>query len=147
MNRQEDFLSIDASERLLTQAVASLGPKQRREFKDASVIDIANQLLSPDISAVCTLSNLCVSPMARRQGLAAKLCKEAERIAKEVLRFSDIYLRVEVVNAAARRLYEEKLGYQCVFGINSTTTLRVDGIVGRFVEVETDMLVMTKKLS
>ena len=146
MDRQEDFLSVEASERLITQAVASLGPKQRREFKDASVIDVTNQLLSPDISAVCTLSNLCVSPMARRQGLAAALCIEAERIAKEGLGFSDLYLRVEVENAAAKRLYEEKLGYNCAFGVKSTTTLRVDGSAGRFVEVKTDMLVMKKKL-
>lgn len=146
MDRQQDFLSIEASERLLTQAVASLGPKQRREFKDASVIDIANQLLSPDITAVCTLSNLCVSPMARRRGLAAKLCIEVERIAKEVLGFSDIYLRVELANMAAKKLYEEKLGYESVFNIDSTTTLRVDANAGSFVEVDTDMVVMRKKL-
>ena len=146
MDRQQDFLSIEASERLLTQAVTSLGPKQRREFKDASVIDIANQLLSPDITAVCTLSNLCVSPMARRRGLAAKLCIEVERIAKEVLGFSDIYLRVELANMAAKKLYEEKLGYESVFNIDSTTTLRVDANAGSFVEVDTDMVVMRKKL-
>ncbi|KAL7446398.1 hypothetical protein ACHAXH_008101 [Discostella pseudostelligera] len=146
MDRQQDFLSIEASERMLTQAVATLGPKQRREFKDASVIDTANQLLSPDITAVCTLSNLCVSPMARRQGLAAKLCNEAERIARDVFGFSDIYLRVELANDAAKRLYEEKLCYESVFDVNSTTTLRVDGIAGCFVEVDTDMLVMRKKL-
>ena len=146
MDRQQDFLSIEAWERLLTQAVASLGPKQRREYKDASVIDIANQLLSPDITAVCTLSNLCVSPMARRRGLAAKLCIEVERIAKEVLGFSDIYLRVELANMAAKKLYEEKLGYESVFNIDSTTTLRVDANAGSFVEVDTDMVVMRKKL-
>ncbi len=36
------LLSAKESKTALTKAVSSLGPKQRREYKDASVIDIAN---------------------------------------------------------------------------------------------------------
>lgn len=140
LDMQKDILSADASERMLTQAVASLGPKQRREYKDASVIDIANNLLPPDISAVVSLSNLCVSPSARRKGIAAKLCNEAERVAKEELGFEDIFLRVEKENDAAKRLYEEKLGYECVYEVDSATALRVDVNTGSFVEVESDIV-------
>lgn len=146
LDMQKDILSADASERMLTQAVASLGPKQRREYKDASVIDIANNLLPPDISAVVSLSNLCVSPSARRKGIAAKLCNEAERVAKEELGFEDIFLRVEKENDAAKRLYEEKLGYECVYEVDSATALRVDVNTGSFVEVESDIVVLKKKI-
>mmetsp|Transcript_11010 Transcript_11010/g.27083 ORF Transcript_11010/g.27083 Transcript_11010/m.27083 type:complete len:306 (+) Transcript_11010:180-1097(+) len=146
LDRQKDILSADASEFYLTQAVASMGPKQRREYKDASVIDIANQLLPPDISAVCSLSNLCVSPAARRKGLAAKLCNEAMRVAKEEWEFDDIFLRVEASNEAAKTLYEEKLGYESVFEVGSATALRVDGTTGTFVEVESDIVILKNKL-
>lgn len=146
LDKQDDILSADASEFKLTQAVASLGPKQRREFKNASVIDIANQLLPPDISAVAVLANLCVSPTARRKGIAAKLCNEAERLAKEELGFDDMFLRVEAENEAAKRLYEEKLGYECVLEAEGATALRVDGNAGTFVEVSSDIVVLKKKI-
>lgn len=140
-----DLLSADESEFRLTQAVASLGPKQRREYKDASVLDIARELLPPEVSAVCSLSNLCTSPKARRMGIAAKLCSEAERLAKEELNFDEIYLRVEAENEAAKMLYEDKLGYQCKFEANAVA-LRVDAERGGFVEVDSDIVVMSKKL-
>lgn len=145
-DKQQDILSAERSEHMLTQAVANLGPKQRREFKDASVIDAANQLLPPDIFAVCSLSNLCVSPAARRKGIAAKLCNEAERVAKEELGFDEMFLRVEATNDAAKRLYEEKLGYESVYEVESATALRVDGNSGSFVEVESDIVVLKKKI-
>ncbi len=143
LDRSKDILSAEESEFKLTQAVASLGPKQRREWKDANVMDIANQLLPPDISAICSLSNLCVSPNARRKGIAAKLCNEAERVAKEKLGFDEMHLRVEASNEAAKRLYEEKLGYEKVFDM-SATALRVDA--GAFVEVDSDIVVLKKSL-
>ena len=142
----DDILSGDVSEFKVTQAVASLGPKQRREFKDASVLDIANQLLPPGISAVCSLSNLCVSPAARRKGIAAKLCSEAERVAKEELGFEEMFLRVESKNAAAKTLYEKKLGYESVFDVFQATALRVGGDSGSFVEIESDIVVLMKKI-
>lgn len=146
LDMSKDILSADVSEHMLTQAVANLGPKQRREFKDASVIDIANQLLSPDITAVCSLSNLCVSPLARRKGIAGKLCSEAERVAKEELGFDEMFLRVEASNEAAKRLYEEKLGYECVYEVDSAVALRVDGDAGSFVEIDSDIVVLKKKI-
>jgi hypothetical protein len=63
-----DTLSITKSDELLKNAVASLGPKQRRQYKGASVIDIATELLPPPLEAVVVLSNLVVSPAARRLG-------------------------------------------------------------------------------
>jgi len=142
-----DLLSADESEFRLTQAVASLGPKQRREYKDASVLDIARELLPPEVTAVCSLSNLCTSPKARRRGIAAKLCSEAERLAKEELRFDEIYLRVESENEAAKKLYEDKLGYRRKFEARKAVALRVDAGRGGFVEIESDIVVMSKKLS
>ena len=141
-----DLLSADESEFRLTQAVASLGPKQRREYKDASVLDIARELLPPEVSAVCSLSNLCTSPKARRMGIAAKLCNEAERLAKEELCFDEIYLRVESENEAAKKLYEEKLGYKLKSEASNAAALRVDAERGGFVEIESDIVVMSKKL-
>ena len=141
----KDILNADTSERMLTQAVASLGPKQRREYKDSSVFDIATELLPPEITAVCSLSNLCVAPSARRRGVAAALCNEAERVAKEKLGFNKMYLRVETENNAAKKLYEEKLGYECKFEVNAKA-LRVDGDSGRFVEIKSDIVVMGKSI-
>ena len=141
-----DLLSADESEFMLTKAVSSLGPKQRREYKDASVLDIARELLPPEVTAVCSLSNLCTSPKARRRGIAAKLCYEAERLAKEELSFDEIFLRVEVENEAARKLYEDKLRYQRKFEAVSAGALRVDAQRGGFVEIESDIVVMSKKL-
>ena len=146
LQNQKDILSAEQSEFKLTQAVASLGPKQRREYKDASVFDIANQLLSPDITAILGLSNLCVADKHRRKGVAAALCKEAERVAKQELGFDEMYLRVEVENDAAKRLYETKLGYESVFEAPATV-LRVDGKRGGFVELENaDIAVLKKKI-
>ena len=146
LENQKDILSAEQSEFKLTQAVAQLGPKQRREYKDASVFDIANQLLSPDITAILSLSNLCVSDKHRRKGVAAALCREAERFAKQELGFDEIYLRVEVENEAAKRLYERKLGYESVFEAPASV-LRVDGKRGGFVELEdADIAVLKKKI-
>lgn len=138
------ILNAERSELMLTNAISSLGPKQRREYKDSSVIDIANALLPPEIRAVCSLSNLCVSPKARRKGVAAKLCNEAESFAKE-LGFDEMYLCVESNNIAANNLYTEKLGYGVKFETRSKS-LRVDGDVGAFVEVDSDIVVMNKKI-
>lgn len=145
-DKERDILSADRSESMLTQAVAALGPKQRREYKDASVIDVANALLPPGVSAVCSLSNLCVSPSARRRGVAAALCREAERVARDELGFGEMFLRVEEANGAARGLYEGRLGYERVLGIESAAALRVDGAAGSFVEVESDIVLLKKKL-
>lgn len=138
------ILNADRSELMLTNAISALGPKQRREYKDASVIDVANALLPPEISAVCSFSNLCVSPNARRRGVAAKLCKEAELLAKK-LGFDEMYLCVESGNSAARSLYIDKLGYGNKFETTSKS-LRVDGNTGTFDEVDVEIMIVNKKI-
>ena len=140
----KSIINAEKSELMLTNSISQLGPKQRREYKDASVIDIANALLPPEISAVCSLSNLCVSPNARRSGIAAKLCNEAESLAKE-LGFDEMYLCVESENKAAASLYLEKLGYGVQFE-SSSKSLRVNGGAGVFYEVDSDILIMNKKI-
>mmetsp|Transcript_16854 Transcript_16854/g.34522 ORF Transcript_16854/g.34522 Transcript_16854/m.34522 type:complete len:331 (+) Transcript_16854:106-1098(+) len=144
--RGGDILNANMSEKMLTQAIAALRPKQRREYKDASVIAVARELLPPDVSAVCSISNLCVAPSARRKGIAAKLCKEAEKIAKEEFGFDEMYLRVERENDAAKRLYEMKLGYERKFDVDSATALRVDAVSGSYIEVESGIVIMSKRL-
>lgn len=141
---KKDILSASTSEQMLTQAVSALRPQQRREYKDSSVVEIATELLPPEISAVCSLSNLCVASKARRKGVAVRLCEEAERMAREELGFEEIFLRVEGENEAASRLYETKLGYERKFEVEGGTALRVDGESGSFVEVESDIVVMNK---
>ena len=141
----KEMMSSSTSEFRITQAVASLGPKQRREFKNAHVIDIANELLPPTQTAVVTLSNLCVSPTSRRKGIAAQLCEEAERITRESLGYSAVHLRVESSNDAAKRLYE-KLGYDVVFE-SEAPVLRVDADAGGFVEIDSETTIMKKELS
>lgn len=140
----KSIFNSEKSELMLTNAISQLGPKQRREYKDASVIDIANALLPPEISAVCSLSNLCVSIKARRNGVAAKLCYEAESLAKE-LGFDEMYLCVESENKAAASLYLDKLGYVVQFE-SSSKSLRVNGGAGVFYEVDSDILIMNKKI-
>lgn len=141
----KELMSASTSEFRITQSVASLGPKQRREFKNAHVIDIANELLPPTQTAVVTLSNLCVSPTSRRKGIAAQLCGEAERITRESLGYSALHLRVESSNEAAKRLYE-KLGYDVVFE-SVAPVLRVDANAGGFIEIDSETTIMKKELS
>ena len=141
----KELMSPSTSEFRITQAVASLGPKQRREFKNAHVIDIANELLPPTQTAVVTLSNLCVSPTVRRKGIAAQLCGEAERMTRDSLGYSALHLRVESSNEAAKRLYE-KIGYDALFECESPV-LRVDANAGGFVEIDSETTIMKKELS
>lgn len=140
----KEIMNADKSEQMLTNAIVSLGPKQRREYKDRSVRDIAMELLPPEISAVCSFSNLCVSPSARRRGVAAKLCTEAEAVGKK-LGFDEMHLCVQAQNEAASRLYKEKLGYKTQFETNSKS-LCLDGNTGKFVDFETDIIIMKKKI-
>eukprot|EP00567_Pseudictyota_dubia_P012148 CAMPEP_0197437500 /NCGR_PEP_ID=MMETSP1175-20131217/4734_1 /TAXON_ID=1003142 /ORGANISM="Triceratium dubium, Strain CCMP147" /LENGTH=293 /DNA_ID=CAMNT_0042967045 /DNA_START=161 /DNA_END=1042 /DNA_ORIENTATION=+ len=145
MNEKIIF-GADKSESVLKTAVASLGPKQRRQYKDSSILEIVTDLTPPEISVVCVLSNLSVSPKARRTGLGGKLCSEAERIAKDEWEFDKMFLKVEEENEAARNLYEGKLGYELQFRDDSAMGLRVDIIAGDFAEVPAPTLVLAKAL-
>lgn len=142
----------DESEELLKGAVASLGPKDRRKYKNASPDEIATDLLSSDsktMAAVCCLSNLAVSAKARRRGVAALLCAEAERMAgiAEGWGYDAMLLRVEADNTAARTLYEGKLGYTEMAMEPDAVAFRVDTQEGSFAEANTDTLLLVKELS
>lgn len=142
----ETIINADKAGAIVKNAVGSLGPKQRREFKDSSVEKIVSELFPPEVQAVCVLSNLAVSPNARRQGIAKKLCDEAERVASGEWSFNDMFLKVESENTAAKYLYEQKLGYTQLYTDKAATALRVDPQAGGFVEISADTLVLTKKL-
>ena len=143
---KEDILSQGKAETMLKDAVSMLGPKQRRLYKDSTVAEIAQDLL-PDLQLVSCLSNLSVSPNARRRGIAATLCAEAERVAASDWKFGSLFLKVESENAAARHLYEQKLGYKLEYTIDSAPAIRIDVDAGCFIESEASTLVLAKKLS
>lgn len=50
------ILEPEKAEALAKSAVASLGPKQRRFYKDASISTIASELMSADTKAICVLA-------------------------------------------------------------------------------------------
>jgi GNAT superfamily N-acetyltransferase len=142
-----DILSQGKAENMLKDAVATLGPKQRRLYKDSSVTEIAQELLPPDLQLISCLSNLAVSPNARRRGIAATLCAEAERIVASEWKFGSLFLKVESENAAARHLYEQKLGYKLEYTIDSAPAIRIDVDAGCFIQSEASTLVLAKTMS
>jgi len=140
----EEIIGAEKSEAMIKNAVASLGPKQRRQYKDSTVQEIATELLPPEIQGICCLSNLCVSPNARRKGIAKKLCDAVEATATE-WGYTDMFLKVETENTAAQKLYENKLGYATECTLNGEVALRVDPNSG-FVEKNADTLILKKSL-
>ena len=140
------IVSAEKSQALLKNAVASLGPKQRRQYKDSSAAELVSELLPPEIELVCTLSNLSVSPRSRRRGVAMRLCQEAEKLAKEDWNFDSMCLLVEKENEAAKNLYETKLGYELIASDPAATGLRVDVDNGSFVEQQHETLTLRKSL-
>lgn len=141
-----DMLEPEKAEVVAQNAVASLGPKQRREYKNAPITAIASELLSPDTQAVCVLSNLAVSRKARRRGVGRLICEEMEALAQEDWGYDAVHLLVEKDNSVARQLYEGKLGYKELCMIEAEPALRVDTETGEFKEVEADSLVLFKQL-
>jgi GNAT superfamily N-acetyltransferase len=145
--RNEQLIPYEDSEELLKAAVAGLGPKDRRKYKDAPVEEIASNLLGDrDLKAVCCISNLAVLPNARRLGIAFKLCDEAERIASGDWGCKIMVLKVEADNTRARNLYEQKLNYKVKCTEPSATAYRVDAEDGRFVELKADTLILAKQI-
>lgn len=142
----EQLLTAEKSQFMLKNAVSSLGPKQRREYKDSSASELVRELLPPELELVCCLSNLSVSPTSRRRGVAVRLCQEAENVSSNAWGFDQMYLKVEKDNDAAVRLYEEKLGYEFVASDASAVGLRVDVNDGRFVEEQHETFTLAKKL-
>ena len=68
--------------------------------------------LEADMAERPMLSSLAISPGFRRKGLAQKLCREAESLAKD-WGYEEVLLKVERDNGRARNLYR-KLGYRVV---------------------------------
>ena len=134
-----------ASSDTIKNAVASLGPKQRRQYKDATVQVIAAELLPPELETIALLSNLSVSPKARRQGLAQRLCEKVELVARS-WGYSELYLKVEAENEAARALYEQKMRFREAGIMKDAPAIRVDAKQGEFVEIPADTLVLSKSI-
>ena len=68
--------------------------------------------LATNMAARPLLSSLAVDPKFRRRGLAKKLCREAEDLAKD-WGYDEVLLKVERDNGKARGLYN-KIGYRAV---------------------------------
>ena len=143
--KNEFLLEPEQSEAMGINAVASLGPKQRREYKNAPLSKIAEECLPADTKSVVVLSNLAVSPDARRRGVAKALCNEVEALAED-WGYNQLHLLVEEGNTVGRALYEGKLGYEIVAKVEAETALRPDIETGEFKEVQVDSLVMAKSL-
>jgi ribosomal protein S18 acetylase RimI-like enzyme len=141
----ENVLEGERAEVIAKNAVAALGPKQRREYKDASIGVIASELLSPDSKAIVVLSNLAVSLSARGKGIAGQICNETELLAKS-WGYNEIWLLVESENEAARKLYE-KIGYDVAYKKEDEIALRADVETGSFIETRADTLVLFKNLA
>ena len=139
------IVSAEKSQAMLKDAVASLGPKQRRQYKDSSASELVSELLPPELELVCTLSNLSVSPRSRRRGVAVRLCQEAEKLAKDEWNFDCMCLLVEKENEAAKSLYETKLGYELIASNPAAIGLRVVDN-GSFVEQQHETLTLRKVL-
>jgi ribosomal protein S18 acetylase RimI-like enzyme len=142
---RKNILSVEKAEEKLKHAISSLGPKERRAYKDSTVEQVAKELLSPDYIAICCLSNLAVRQELRGRGIALQLCTEAERVAAE-WKYNSIFLKVEVTNTAARSLYEMKLNYLLESTIESASAMRVQADTGALIEVDADTLILKKKL-
>jgi ribosomal protein S18 acetylase RimI-like enzyme len=139
-----DTLSTTKSDNLLKDAVASLGPKDRRLYKGATVQQVATELLPPELEAVAVLSNLVVSPTARRRGIAQLLCAQVEGVASAEWGYPTLYLRVEQDNSAARMLYETKLGFSEQYILPGAMGVRIQD--GSFSVIQADTLVLCKNL-
>jgi len=145
--KTEELLLHEDSEALLKAAVNTLELSQdRQRYRRASAEVIARDLLGGELVAVCIISNLAVLPAARRLGIAAELCEEAERVASMDWGFDAMLLKVEATNHAARRLYESKLGYRSLYKEPGALAFRVDLRDGRFVETNIDTLILAKDI-
>lgn len=133
------------AEQTLTKAVSSLGPKQRREYKNSSVREIVDALL-PNLQVAVVLSNLAVDPNQRKKGIGLQLCNFVEKVVKEEMDVDQIYLRVESDNVAARKLYEGKLGYETAWVEDDAVALRANLDSGEFYEVAKTTVSLCKKL-
>lgn len=136
-------LEAEKAEAIARNAVASLGPKDRRAYKNAPISKIAEECLPADTKSVCVLSNLAVSPDARRRGVANALCNEVDALVED-WGYNEVHLLVEAANEPARTLYQEKNGYRIIATKEGETALRADINAGEFKEIAADTLLMVK---
>ena len=139
--------STQESERIILDAV--IGDKsmvRQATSMPACIPRLVENLLPSELSAVCVLSNLAVSPKARRQGLATRLCKEVERLARTYCGCTRVYLEVETINNGARKLYEGTLGYEQLCEADAPAK-RVDLRSGEFIEIAAPTLVLSKDVT
>lgn len=139
---------MQRAEAKLKNAVASLSPQQRKEYKDASLPKIATELLAekePHIVPICCLSNLAVSPRARRRGIGTQLCLQVENLAR-ILGYSSLALKLELDNDIARQLYEQGLGYTVQCEIDQDCAWRANPETGEFLVTTIPTLLLSKKL-
>ena len=140
--------STQESERMILDAFTgdNVAIRQQAMNTPTCIPRLVDDLLPAELSAVCVLSNLAVSPKARRQGLATRLCKEVERLARNYCGCASVYLEVEAINTAARKLYGEILGYERLCEANAPAK-RVDLNSGDFIEIVAPTLVLSKDVS
>jgi len=100
-----------------------MSARERGQYRKASLQEIAAALLEPGVGVAPVLSNLAVSPEARRRGVAAALCGACTEAAEE-WGFGEIMLEVEAENAAARGLYANQ-GYAELWRTDFKTAVRV----------------------
>jgi ribosomal protein S18 acetylase RimI-like enzyme len=142
---RRDILTPEVSEEAMKAALGNLGPKERRQYKNASPFQIADELLQPNLQAVCVLCNLVVSPTARGKGIAMKLCHYVKESARDA-GFDGLLLKVEKDNEAACKLYLEKLNYQELFVCGDSSAVRFNLQDGTFERAEAETLILVKSV-
>jgi len=145
--KKKDTTLIDngASEQMLKRELTTLGPKQRRLYKDYITPKLVPELL-PGMDAIALLCNLSVSPLARRSGIGSKLCRKVEQYVKQSWGFDDVYLKVEKENIPARKLYEGNLEYKLVGEDEAAIALRLNVDDACFEQTQAATLVLKKSI-
>jgi ribosomal protein S18 acetylase RimI-like enzyme len=142
------IMTPEASIEHLQNAVASLGPKQRRVFLKATAKEICDELLAEEqrLTIVCLVSNLSVASTARRRGTGLQLGLAAEQVAR-LWNHDQLYLKVETDNEAALALYQTKLQYRIEFAVSTDVGVRLDKTVGAYtIQEAIPTLLMSKWL-
>jgi ribosomal protein S18 acetylase RimI-like enzyme len=143
------IMTPEASVERLQNAVATLGPKQRRAFLKATAQEICDELLAEEeerLSIVCLVSNLSVASTARRRGTGLQLGLAAEQVA-QLWSHDQLYLKVEMENEAALALYQNKLQYRTEFAVSTDAGVRLDKTVGAYtIQEAIPTLLMSKRL-
>lgn len=140
--------STQESEKMILDAITgdNFAIRQQAMNTPTCIPRLVDDILPAELSAVCVLSNLAVSPKARRQGLATRLCKEVERLARAYCGCTSVYLEVETINTAARKLYEKILGYEQLCEADAPAK-RVDLRSGDFIKIDAPTLVLRKDVT